>query len=90
MTNKITGKTVNVTYEKYKLVTDNPVKNNANLQIQDDATKAAVAILGQRVGDGTEESVYTTAGSNTTGRADTNVYVFDNEDDWLAYEEVRR
>lgn len=86
VTNKITGKTVDVTYEKYKLVTDNPVTTGTNGNaITDDATKAAVGIIGQSIGDGSEKSVYTADGSRTTGRADTNVYVFDNEDDWMAW-----
>ncbi len=67
-------------------MTDNPVTTGTNGNaITDDATKAAVGIIGQSIGDGSEKSVYTADGSRTTGRADTNVYVFDNEDDWMAW-----
>lgn len=82
--NARTKEKAKVTYSTYKLVTDNPVTKGTNgNEITDEATKKAVGILGQSVGTGDEKNVYTKDG--TTGRADTNVYVFDNEDDWLAW-----
>jgi len=85
ITNSLKNEAKDVTYSQYKLVTDNPIAKNTNLKIaaDDAATRKEVGILGQTVGDGTEENVYTSKGTNN--RADTNVYVFDNEDDWLAW-----
>ncbi len=81
--NALTKKTTSVTYQKYSLTTNNPIQKNPNLKIADDDDETKKYILAE-AGTGTEESIYTAAGS-TTGRPDTNVYVFDNEDDWLAW-----
>ncbi|MEE3481908.1 MAG: hypothetical protein VZQ80_07965, partial [Lachnospiraceae bacterium] len=85
ITSLVDGTKTSLTYQKYTLTTADPVTDKNAIPTSDTATTQAVEIAGQKTAQkGTLKNMYTKDG-NASMTEDTNVYVFDNEDDWLAW-----
>lgn len=81
----VDGTKSSLTYQKYTLTTADPVTDKNAIPMSDTATTQAVEIAGQKTAQkGTLKNMYTKDG-NASMKEDTNVYVFDNEDDWLTW-----